>query len=1543
MKKLFNLLVILAFMGAMIYLAWTGTPLKGYVKGKLEDVFFEKTGLKVQIAKLNWILPLTLKCEGVLIQRKDGTSVAIGTVALRPSVRELLHGSIALRKLYLHSVVIDLPPKVEEPTSIPVATAVSPDGVFFCPLEISDIYVDGLTIRGENVPGYLTKDLPKLTFSGSIDCDTQNKVWTMLVKIKNREATNLLAMTNVATTFNYLGEDYNISVLFEEKNGGVFLPWLDIHQIDALSTKAFLKGKFSNGLSMPTQCQVDLACEGEMDGDWQSLARMTLSKEDRWYGILKNQFTGSLQGGQRGEFTFEPGTRMLQGMLAGDVVTPFWGTVDLDSSLKGPLTDLSGKISLSAPSIRSKAEVQMQYNDKLLLPLVQIDWDGTKVAGGIEADFSPILIKGDLKIEDLPLELFLPVSGKMDGNIHLSEKGSEQNVRVNLRTDNFKHDDLYIEEFYLQGGLDDLFGKAKGSLQFIAKKADWKEHPLGDLQIDTFHHDTLGMEWPFKIVLFNGDEKLNWSIEAAGQWHASRNKIGLSLKHVNGQALGYNTTLQQAFEVSYVDSVFNATPLQLKIDESTFYAALHEKGNNKELTAHFLNIPSGLLVKLFDINENAEPALSWNIKGHLDWQDDLDKAHLKLTVANKDAPYATTLIASLKSSSKENLICKWDFIHPENGLLRLFSTELRQLKLQSKGECAFNIPHIRSFTEKIHLPEFNGKTTIHYQFPYDNGQIFTHLQYQDDVFRLQGFDLKSDMIIAKGSVAYDEATKKVNGEIKSEWRDHALNAHIELHGEPLAPFIKLTAKYVPENEKEPVLLVADGQLAQNILTGQGKVTTNVFNQDFTAATTYQINLDDAFTTHIKATTSYVDKSKAPTQLGKLNAELTLDGPFKNLTGNITVNGTGLKIDGNKLPAWTAQSKIGFPITHFPFQIQFENNNFAEGAFSAEADGYVFSLNKAEATYDKTVISLTTPWKGKWLHQQFESSPMTIKVGEGLFKLQAKGNQDNFVFDIEGSNLPALLPLPSTPLPFSGTVNLEGHFTGPLNAPRGIFKLAVNNLHFEDKFFGNAPYCKAKFSAEIAAGKAHFDGEMLCPSIEPVTFNANLPINLSFYPFEANYAENAPIQLSLKASGALGPILDLFIPHVNAVNGDLNLTLNVEGTTAKPIISGNILLDQGSYENLETGTFLKDITLNARAENSTISIEELYASDGKEGTLHGKGHLYVDKKEGFPFELNCTLEKMLLVQKDFVRSAFNGNILFKGSAESTLVSGELQGVSSVFYIPEEIPEGADTVDVTFVNIPEENQKRNNYEKPEPKEEYPINLDVEIKTSNKLRIRGRGLESTWKGQAHISGLVSSPIVQGEVKIIDGTYDFKGRIFELRQGTISFAGPWDTKTTLYVIGSLEIDDTIIEALLRGPLKNPTLAFRSNPAMAQREIVSYLLFGKGPSEITPYQGNQLSQSISNLNKVGGDSPDLLTDVRTRLRIDRLDINREITSEGDKVSVQVGKYICKGVYVSLNKSITDDGNSIAVDARVINHVRARAQITDNAETQLLLKWRKDF
>jgi autotransporter translocation and assembly factor TamB len=57
-------------------------------------------------------------------------------------------------------------------------------------------------------------------------------------------------------------------------------------------------------------------------------------------------------------------------------------------------------------------------------------------------------------------------------------------------------------------------------------------------------------------------------------------------------------------------------------------------------------------------------------------------------------------------------------------------------------------------------------------------------------------------------------------------------------------------------------------------------------------------------------------------------------------------------------------------------------------------------------------------------------------------------------------------------------------------------------------------------------------------------------------------------------------------------------------------------------------------------------------------------------------------------------------------------------------------------------------------------------------------------------------------------------------------------------------------------------------------------------------------------------------------------------------MGVQVGKYIPQNVYVSVNKS---DVNRVAVEATLMENIKLEADIGDDSEGNLILKWKRDY
>lgn len=516
------------------------------------------------------------------------------------------------------------------------------------------------------------------------------------------------------------------------------------------------------------------------------------------------------------------------------------------------------------------------------------------------------------------------------------------------------------------------------------------------------------------------------------------------------------------------------------------------------------------------------------------------------------------------------------------------------------------------------------------------------------------------------------------------------------------------------------------------------------------------------------------------------------------------------------------------------------------------------------------------------------------------------------------------------LPLQGTLHGNLSLAGPLDDPEMELELQASNLIYADIPLG------CTLSATLSKGMLSGLGTFASSTAES-RFNWLFPVNFSFQPFNIGLANDALISGNMKAAGAIAPLFQLIGLKV-PFSGDADLALELYGTIAKPQIFGSCNLTNGSYEIPKIGVALQNISGQLEIQNSHLAIRRLEAEDGQGGMVIAKGTALLDPLSHYPFELKMELKNALLLQQDNILAICEGPLTFKGDGVNGLLEGHLKLIKGRIKIPERPIAVVNSVDVIYLNIPKTGEK--------PPQtafktaDWPLNLKVDLDIPENLSIKGKGLKSSWKGSLKIEGQSNAPLILGELHIVDGRYLFNGSPFEIEKGSITFAGDADKKTTLYVIATKDLDKVKVDVIAKGSINNPEISFRSNPPLPQREILSWLLFNRGTSEISPFQGTQLSESITNLKSNQG-GPDILTKIRSAFGIDRFEITRNANSESDtEVNVQVGKYISKDVLVSMIKS---DVNSLAVEAALSNRVKLQAQVGDDAQGKLILKWKRNY
>jgi translocation and assembly module TamB len=133
------------------------------------------------------------------------------------------------------------------------------------------------------------------------------------------------------------------------------------------------------------------------------------------------------------------------------------------------------------------------------------------------------------------------------------------------------------------------------------------------------------------------------------------------------------------------------------------------------------------------------------------------------------------------------------------------------------------------------------------------------------------------------------------------------------------------------------------------------------------------------------------------------------------------------------------------------------------------------------------------------------------------------------------------------------------------------------------------------------------------------------------------------------------------------------------------------------------------------------------------------------------------------------------------------------------------------------------------------------------------------------------------------------------------------------------------------------PVITMSSDPSLPESEILSRLLFGLSPGQLTPIQSARLAATLAGL--AGGSGFDVLGRLENVLLLDTLDFAE--SSDGTAI-ITTGKYIRPNVYVEAQNSLDGDVG-VAIDWEPFSNLTVRGETSSDTGQELSVRWRRDF
>ncbi|MEM8988734.1 MAG: translocation/assembly module TamB domain-containing protein, partial [Pseudomonadota bacterium] len=428
------------------------------------------------------------------------------------------------------------------------------------------------------------------------------------------------------------------------------------------------------------------------------------------------------------------------------------------------------------------------------------------------------------------------------------------------------------------------------------------------------------------------------------------------------------------------------------------------------------------------------------------------------------------------------------------------------------------------------------------------------------------------------------------------------------------------------------------------------------------------------------------------------------------------------------------------------------------------------------------------------------------------------------------------------------------------------------------------------------------------------------------------------------TGSLAPFRSLVGLDDQRFSGDVAADVRINGAFNALSARGDVTFKNGVYEHFSAGLRLADITggasLAGALPNLNVTFNANAADDaGAPASVTADGQIVL-AREGAELELNLNLDKAEILRQGALDVTASGQTRLAGALNNLVLTGNM----TIDRIDAAIPDNPESsvTDVKVVFISEDTQTAPGGG-PETQTPSKVTLNLNVAADDRIFIRGRGLDSEWRGDVSLTGDARDPRLSGRVDIRRGALAFAGRQFQIETGEVVFSplGPPDPILNIRAKGPAAGDiDVYVE--VTGPASSPSIAFTSEPALPEDDVVALVLFGKPARELSAFESLQLANAVARLTGAGpfGGGPGVFDLARSGLGLDVLSLGQ---SESGDTSLTVGKYVADGIFVSASQDATGKSGTLTVEVELTDRITIETDVGQNAAGAASINWKKDY
>jgi autotransporter translocation and assembly factor TamB len=408
--------------------------------------------------------------------------------------------------------------------------------------------------------------------------------------------------------------------------------------------------------------------------------------------------------------------------------------------------------------------------------------------------------------------------------------------------------------------------------------------------------------------------------------------------------------------------------------------------------------------------------------------------------------------------------------------------------------------------------------------------------------------------------------------------------------------------------------------------------------------------------------------------------------------------------------------------------------------------------------------------------------------------------------------------------------------------------------------------------------------------------------------------------------------------VRRINGIVSGSIRIEHDASGLHFGGGARIAGGGFTIPLLRRRFSPAEAEIRLENDRIVIESARIGEA-DALAEFSGALDYSGSESPRLEATLRFDHFPLARSSATWMNLLGEIAFTGSVARPVARGALSVEDAKFGV-------AASDDPILKEIRIATRSSDGSLRESATEETPplhsADVDIEISLPGSTRVRGQGANLFVEGDVR---LVKKPFeswrIRGEARVVNGSYTFQGRRFDVRRGRLLFTGEENIDPVLDVEARLPVADIVAIIEISGRLSSPIIRLSSEPSRSDQDVLAYLLFGRPADEVSGTANSRFDAAAARL--VAGVAEQELREVLgDAMPIDSIEIGAN--AEGGTSEIGFGKYFGRNIFFRYVHILGDEpADRVGIEYRLNDQFSVGSSVTTTGDAGLDLIFRHDF